>query len=134
MKKIILANGVELDLHEITGMKRDVQGAYRDVLGFVFENASLDELDGIFTESACETITVVEGEDEYIHRGYTIRVGLEKKNVVANGETPDAEAEVVSRITVSMAQRTYAETKLAQVADEITSTQLALVELYEGVM
>lgn len=45
--------------------------------------------------------------------------------------TSETEEKSVERIMVSMVQRTYSETKLAQVAQESTDTQLAVAELAE---
>ena len=134
--KIILANGTELQPIMVTGAKRTVQGASRDCLSFVFnDTVSLDEMDAIFTENACESINIV-GDDgsEAIHTGYTIRAELKKYAETAVQETPEAETVTVKRVIVSMAQRTYAETKLAQVAAESTDTQMAVAELAEIVM
>lgn len=126
--KIILADGTELNPIIVTGAKNTIHGALRDTLSFVFDGEKgLDELDSIFTESACEIITIFETKDitdaegnstqeeiEYIHKGYTIRFNLEKNNVISTSATVDEEAITVTRITVSMAQRTYAESKLAE--------------------
>lgn len=132
--KIILTNGMELNPILVTGRTQYIQGANRDVLTFVFDSSmSMDELDGYFTEVNCESIKIV-GDDncEAIHNGYTIRAELVKKLMEAQKATADVDVEMVTRVTISMAQRTYAETKLAQVAQEITDTQLALVEIVEG--
>jgi hypothetical protein len=112
--KIILANGVEL--HPITAMGASdfIQGASRDVLSFVFPaEASMDELDAIFTAENCETITVAEGADEHIHKGYTIRAELKRNPVEVSPATASAEAVYENRVTVAMAQRTYTETQMA---------------------
>ena len=133
--KVVLANGMELEPIRVIGTKNYVQGANRDVLQFIFlENVSLDEMESIFTEENCESITIFDGKEEAIHKGYTIRAELKKAMIKSEQETSTTEVQTVKRVIVSMAQRTYAETKLAQVVDEVTNTQLALVELYEGVM
>lgn len=112
--KIILSNGVEL--HPITaiGASDFIQGASRDVLSFVFPaEASMDELDAIFTAENCETITVVEGVNEHIHKAYTIRVELKRNPVEVAPATESTEAVYENRVTVSMAQRTYLESQMA---------------------
>ena len=112
--KIILSNGVEL--HPITAVgKHDfIKGASRDVLSFVFPpTASMDELDAIFTEENCETITVVEGENKHIHKAYTIRAELKRKPVEVAPATASTEAVYENRVTVAMAQRTYLESQMA---------------------
>lgn len=134
--KVILANGVELMPILVTGARKNVQGANRDTLSFVFSGEmGLEALDEAFTETACESITLVESEDvSYIHKGYTIRAGLNKESVAVSTETTETEAVYENRITVTMAQRTYAETQLAKLASESTDTQLAVAELAGIVM
>ena len=111
---IKLSNGVELNPITAVGGKNFVQGEDRDTLSFIFpEGTSLDEIDSIFTASNCESITIVDGEKEYIHKGYTVRAELKRSPEVVTPAT-DTEAEVIeNRVTVSMSQRTYAENQLA---------------------
>lgn len=114
--KIILSNGTELTPIVVTGELKVVQDAFRDVLNFIFyADAGMEALDAAFTESACENINIV-GDDgsEAIHKGYTIRVGLNKAAVKVQEATADTDAVYEDRITVSMGQRTYTETKVAE--------------------
>lgn len=135
MKQIKLANGTILEALDVVGKKCVVQGTSRDTLTFLFSsNEGLEYLDGLFTEANCERIIITDETGEYIYKGYTICVELKKADVVAEQETSESEAVTVKRVTVSMAQRTYAETKLAQVAAESTNTQLAVAELAEIVV
>lgn len=134
--KIILSNKTDLTPIMVTGEHQYIHGSNRDVLTFVFDNTySLNELDSIFTEINCETITII-GDDlsESIFNGYVIRTELIKKFEVVEESTSDTEEQTVERIMVSMAQRTYSETKLAQIAQESTDTQLAVAELAELMM
>ena len=134
--KIILSNKQELTPIMVTGEHQYIHGSNRDVLTFVFGNTySLDELDRIFSEANCESITII-GDDnsESIFNGYVIRTELIKKFEMAEESTSNTEEVSVERIMISMAQRTYAETKLAQVAQESTDTQLAVAELAELIM
>jgi len=146
--KIILKNGTELQALVVTGASRYVQGANRDCLSFVFdETASMDELDRLFTEANCESIAIVDEILAYttedgevyeeivaVHTDYAIRAELKQSFEQVAPENANAEAQTVKRITVSMAQRTYAERKLAALAAESTDTQLAVAELAELVM
>ena len=134
--KIILSNKQELTPIMVTGEHQYIHGSNRDVLTFVFGNTySLDELDRIFSEANCESITII-GDDnsESIFNGYVIRTALTKKFEMAEESTSNTEEVSVERIMISMAQRTYSETKLAQVAMESTETQLAVAELAELMM
>lgn len=137
--KILLNNKIELHPIMVTGESRYIQNANRDVLTFVFdENVSLDDLDSIFIEQNCENITIfeeIDGEEMvYIHNGYTIRTELRKAFEVAQPATSSNEEIKVKRVFVSMAQRTYAESKLALLSEENTNTQLAIAELAEIVV
>lgn len=118
--KITLKNGAELHPILVTGGGRHINGAHRDTLNFIFpQDASLDELDALFTDSNCETIklyeTTADGTElEHIHSGYTIRAELSRTPMVVQPETESSEEVVENRVTVSMAQRTYTEAKLAE--------------------
>jgi hypothetical protein len=119
--KIILTNGKELNPLLVTGAQSYVQGANRDTLTFIFSaEESMDELDAAFSPSACESITVEDKyENVYIYKAYTIRAKLEKSPVVVVPSTPETEEVKENRITVSMAQRTYAETQLTSLTETV---------------
>lgn len=124
--KIILTNGVELTPIAVTGEKRTVQGANRDVLSFIFSaNSSMDELDNIFTATNCESITIMDGENEYIHNAYTVRAELKREPVMVTPATESEAAVYENRVIVSMGQRTYTESQIAE-------TQAALNALLKG--
>lgn len=131
--KIILNDGTELTAIIVTGAPKYVQGANRDALTFVFADTTLDYLDTVFTESNCESITLI-GDDgsENIHNGYVIRVELSKKIEVIEQATTDTAEVTENRVYVTMGQRTYSETQMAAIAEEVTNNQLALCELYES--
>lgn len=113
--KIVLNNGIELSPIIVTGAKRNVQGAVRDALSFVFHaSEGMEALDALFTPENCESITIIENNgDEYIHNGYTIRSALNKESVEVEKETAETPSVFEDRITVVMAQRTYMESQLA---------------------
>ena len=118
---IKLANGTELNPIVVTGVSSYVQGAKRDTLCFVFPaTEDMAELDSAFSDTACESITIV-GDDgsESVHKAYTIRAKMEKALVEVTPATAETEAVTEERITVSMAQRTYAESQLASLTDTV---------------
>jgi len=134
--KIVLTNAVELTPILVTGELKYIQGINRDTLTFIFNDSfSMDELDSVFTEDNCGSIVII-GDDgsKAIHTGYTIRAELVKKEVEIQKATEKTEAVVEKRIFVSMAQRTYSETKLASIAQESVDTQLAVAELAEIIL
>lgn len=113
--KITLINGVTLNAIIVTGAKKTLQGTIRDALTFVFPGSeSMEGLDALFTAGNCDSITIEEdGGAVYIHKGYTVRVELTKSAVKVTEETAETEAVYEDRITVTMAQRTYAESQMA---------------------
>lgn len=133
---IKLANGTELTVLSVMGEKRNVQGARRDVLSFIFPaDTSLDELDAIFTAENCKAITLASEEEEmeYIHTGYTIRAELKREPVMVSAATDTADAVYVNRVTVAMAQMTYAEQQLASIAEQNAVLEECIVELAQVV-
>jgi len=122
--KIILANGTELNPIVVSGSQKYINGMTRDALTFVFsEDASLDEINELFTDVNCETIKIYEGEgeneSEYIHTGYVIRAELTKSPVVVKPATDETAEVVENRVSVSMALRTYTEKQLASLTETV---------------
>ena len=118
---IKLSNETVLSPIVVTGESRYVQGASRDTLNFIFPaTEDMAELDSAFSAENCEKITII-GDDssENIHTGYTIRAELSKAPVEVSTATDEAEAVYEDRITVSMSQRTYAESQLASLTDTV---------------
>ena len=118
---IILNNGKELSPIMVTGGPRHIQGASRDTLTFIFPaDVSMASIDDAFTAEACEKITII-GDDgsENIHTGYTIRAELSKAPVEVSPATEETEAVYENRITVSMSQRTYAESQLSSLTETV---------------
>ncbi len=112
--KITLKNGIELHPIIATGERRMVHGVSRDTLSFVFPvEASLDDLDAVFTAKNCDSITIADNEGNgYIHHGYAVRAEISRKPVVVAQATEETAEVVEQRVIVSMAQRTYEETRL----------------------
>lgn len=111
---IKLANGIELNALGVTGEKQNIQGFRRDVLLFMLPaSVSLDEMDSIFTEENCKSITLINGETEHIHNNYTIRVELKREPVLVTPATETSSEVYETRVTVSMAQTTYQENQIA---------------------
>lgn len=118
--KITLNNGTILNPIMVVGENATVQGAYREVLSFVFpETESMSELDAAFSAENCKSISIEDGDNGYIHTGYTIRAGLEKKPVEVAPATDTEPAVTENRIFVKMAQRTYAETQMADLQETV---------------
>lgn len=115
-KTVILADKTELTALEVSGATQYIQGSNRDALTFVFAaSEGMEAMDAAFSPDNCEIITIRDGSEEYTHSGYTVRGGLSKAPVLVMPETADAPAVYEDRITVTMGQRTYVETLLAQI-------------------
>ncbi len=118
--KIILNNNAELAPLSVIGGRKNVQGANRDTLTFVFPaDTDMAELDSIFSAANCENITIEDETGSYIHKGYTVRGELSKTSVCTVAETDEAPAVYEDRINVVMGQRTYTETQLASLTDTV---------------
>ena len=131
---IKLANGTELNPISAIGEKRFVQGASRDSLSFIFPaDASLDELDALFTAENCAKITIYEEENEYIHNAYMVRAELKREPVEVEPATESSDAVHENRVTVTMAQMTYAEQQLASVVEQNAVLEECIVEMAQVV-
>lgn len=118
-KTVILADKTELTALEVSGATQYIQGSNRDALTFVFAaSEGMEAMDAAFSPDNCETITIRDGSEEYTHSGYTVRGGLSKAPVLVTPETADAPAVYGARIAVTIGQRTYVETLLAQMGGE----------------
>lgn len=130
---LILADGTKLNHLGATSTTKFIQGANRDTITFEFDNThSVDELRNIFTELNCEVINIVtddletleDGTENVVYtnnywEGYVIRTEVsEKMHVVkpATGTTPEV---TETRVYVTMAQRTYAETQIASIIETV---------------
>lgn len=119
--KITLTNGMELTPIVVTGARRNVHGASRDALTFVFPaSAGMESVDALFTAANCENITIEEdGGAAYIHNAYTVRAALSKESVEVTPATEETEAVYEDRIMVTMAQRTYIESQIASLTETV---------------
>lgn len=130
---LILSDGTKITHIGATGATKYIQGANRDTITFEFDAShNVDELRNLFTEQNCEVIDIVTEEvvaledgtektiatDNY-HEGYVIRAEVAEKIkeiAPATGTTP---AVTETRVFVTMAQRTYAETQVAALSAKV---------------
>jgi hypothetical protein len=138
---IILKDGTKLNHIGATGSTRYIQGANRDTITFEFDATySVDELRSVFTELNCEIInivtddvieSVIENEDgttevksEVVYtnnywEGYVIRAEVAEKIKEIEPATGTTPAITETRVFVTMAQRTYAETQIASLTETV---------------
>lgn len=122
---ILLRNGQELRPLGVLGIKKVVHGVTRDALSFVFaDDVSMDALAELFNEENCESIVIIEGDVSYEHFGYTVRAEIRREPQLVEAATVSSQAVYSDRIFVTMAQRTYEESRIkdmqAQI-DELTA-------------
>lgn len=143
MAHIILTDGTKLNHIGASGASRYIQGATRDTITFEFDDTySMDELRELFTEKNCETINIVTeetvtDEDENastvttdnIHEGYVIRTEVGEKIKEITPATGTAAAVTETHVYVTMAQRTYEETKLAKMEIQNKLLEECILEL-----
>lgn len=143
MAHIVLANGTQLTHIGAIGASKYIQGATRDTITFEFDDTySVDELRSLFTEANCETINIVTEETETdgdgttsivttdnIHEGYVIRAEVGEKIKEITPATGTTAAVTETRVYVTMAQRTYEETKLAKLESQNKLLEDCILEL-----
>lgn len=114
---IKLNDGKEIPILLVTGGNRIVFGSNRDTITFVINGYnSLEEIDNIFTEDNCENIILIQDDEEKTETllyGYVLKTDLNKKIVEIAPESPEEEAIFEPRINITLARRSYAETKMA---------------------
>lgn len=130
---IILTDGTKLNHIGATGATKYLQGANRDTITFEFdETHSVDYLRSVFTEANCEVINIVtdetkEQEDGSViivetfnyHEGYVIRAEVSEKIKELEPATGTTPAVTETRVFVTMAQRTFAETQIANLTEVV---------------
>lgn len=124
---ILLTDGTKLNHIGATGTSMYIQGATRDTITFEFDSThSVDELRNVFTEANCETIKIVTDEvvtledgctevvyTDSVFEGYVIRYEVAERIRTLKEATGTTPAETEPRVFVTMAQRTYTETQIA---------------------
>ena len=114
---IKLNDGKEIPILLVTGGNRVVFGSNRDTITFVINGYnSLEEIDNIFTEDNCENIILIQDDEEKTETllyGYVLKTDLNKKIIEIAPESPEEEAVFEPRINITLARRSYAETKMA---------------------
>lgn len=122
---LILTDGTKLNHIGATGETRFLQGANRDTITFEFdETHSVDELRNKFTEANCEVINIVTDNEDgtqtnNYHEGFVIRTEVSEKIKTIESETGTTPSITETRVFVTMAQRTYAETQLANLTEVV---------------
>lgn len=135
MEKIKLGSGKELELIVcgILATKETV------TLKFLPGEDSLDALNTLFldkSEIAKMTLLSESGDELAIYNGYTQlqSIGQEMNAVVGYSQGENQEPITGKLVTVVLGKPDEIATRMAAFESQLTDTQLALCELYEGMM
>lgn len=148
---ILLKDGTQLNHIGAISEPKYIQGASRDTLTFEFNDSySVDDLRALFNAVNCETINIV--TDEVVERivenedgtidvktevvytnnywdGYVIRAEVSEKIKELEPATGTTPAITETRVFVTMAQRTYAETQMAMLQAQNDMLAECILEL-----
>lgn len=127
--KLKLNNGTEFGILCVNGSTRYYQSAQRDSLEIHVTKSTMPfaELDKLFADKVnTSKITIVDGENTYLHEDYTLRVSMELKPVEIEPATTMSQAVTEERIIITMAQMTFIEKQLERLGIESSIQQPSL--------
>jgi len=123
-----LNDGTTLDVLVVNGKSVYVQGAQRDALEIQIAKGTMkvDALDALTADSAkTGKLTLIDGDQQYIHDNYSIRAELAIKPVVITPATSTTPEVTEDRLCVTLAQLTYAEVQQSAMQAQIDALILA---------
>ena len=126
------SNGTTLDVLAVNGKSVYIQGANRDALEIQLAKGSVpvDALDALTSAGTNTTkITLIDGDQQYVHDNYSIRTELAIKPVVVTPATSTAAEVTEDRLCITLAQLTYLEVQQAAQAAKQSQTDEAIAEL-----
>ena len=126
--QIKMNNETTLEAMAVNGASRYFQGANRDSLEIQLEKGkyTLESLDALTGKPEnTKRVTILDGESEYIHDNYTLRAELSVRPVVVTENTSGAPAESEERVSIVLAQKTYAELELESLRETVSKLALA---------
>ncbi len=123
-----LNDGATLDALVVNGKSVYVQGAQRDALEIQMAKSTMtvDALDALTADrTKTGKLTLIDGDQQYIHDNYSIRAELAIKPVVTTPATSTTPEVTEDRLCVTLAQLTYAEVQTANNTAAIDALTLA---------
>ena len=125
----ITVNGTEVAAVSVIGAAQFFQGANRKTLEIHFATGETDfaELNTLFTEPG--SILITDDDGTYQHDNYALRVSTALKPIVVTPETDEAPAVTEDRYVIVLAQKTYAETQMESVKEQIGMLDEAFFDL-----
>ena len=121
-------DGATLDALVVNGKSVYAQGAQRDALEIQMakEAITFDTLDKLTADSTkTGKITLIDGDQQYIHDNYSIRAELAIKPVVITPATSTTPEVTEERFCVTLAQLTYVEVQQLAMQAQIDALTLA---------
>ena len=112
-------DGTVLDALAVNGKSVYIQGGQRDALEIQLARDAMpfDALDALTADSAnTSKLTLIDGENQYVHDNYSIRAELALKPVVVTPATGSDPEVTEDRLCVTLAQLTYGEIQAEQLA------------------
>lgn len=117
-----------LDVLVVNAKQIYTQGAQRDVLEIQLVKGALpfDTLDALTADSTkTSKLTLIDGDNQFIHDNYSIRAELAIKPIVTAAATSTTQEVTEDRLCITLAQLTYAETQQAAMQTQIDALTLA---------
>lgn len=128
-------DGTVLDVLAVNGKSTYFQGAQRDSLEIQIakDKITFDALDTLTGNNANTAhLTLIDGDKQYVHDNYSLRVSLALRPVEITPATADSPAVTEDRLVVTLAQLTYAELQAEQTAAAVDALGQQMVALELG--
>lgn len=109
-------DGTTLEVLAVNGKSVYVQGTQRDALEIQMAKTTttLDALDTLTADTAkTRKLTLIDGDNQYVHDNYCIRAELAIKPVITAQATSTTPEVTEDRLCVTLAQPTYSEVQMA---------------------
>ena len=86
MQTLILAHGTKTEVEKVMNENIYIDGILKETLSFYLMDSNFNKALELFTEENCKTITIIDGDNKYLHEGYQIRnyIKLEGENLIVN--------------------------------------------------
>ena len=130
--QIKFQDGTTLDALVVNGKSVYAQGATRDALEIQIAKGSItmDALDTLTADTTkTSKLTLIDGDQQYVHDNYNIRTELALRPVVVTPATGTDPAVTEDRLIVTLAQLTYQEQQAAQLSATQAAQADAIAEL-----
>lgn len=117
MQILELNSGEKIQIEKIIEENVYIEGVQRESLSFYLSDRDFNKATVIFTEENCKKLTIVDGENKFLHEGYQIRnyIKLEGENLIVN--------------MIKLSNSDLEINKLKEKTEEIEILKKAIVEL-----